>query len=179
VVISISTLCFAEEKAPEDLIGEWEVKKSTCEGNMWWQPTGYAIVGEGQNVYVYYENYRKKEDDGSWTLYENIRSDDPVGLVYTVNNDYYYFEIVLIQAHGITNKVRFYLKLQKRGNRMSGTFLRTVSFPVDQIDKAEETLGSNKVLEGTHKWELDSYGVSRQLVDIIVGSCDIRFNRVK
>ena len=178
-MVALSTgVCSAEDKNPENLLGEWKVKKSDCEGNMWWQPTKYSIEKHGENIYIFYSTYRKKETDDSWSLYEKIRPEDPMGRIYTVNNDYYYFEIVLVKAHGITNKARFYLRLQRRGKRLSGTFLRTVSFPVDQIDKAEEALGSNKVLEGTQKWELDSNGVSRQLVDIIVGSCDITFNRI-
>ena len=178
VLLSRPSVCNADqEKIPEDLIGEWTVRKMKCEGNMWWHPDEFSIRKQGEDVFVFYETYKKRRGDGSWTRYENLRFEEPMGKIFTVKDEYYYFEIILLQAYGITNKVRFYVDLYKNGSRLSGTLLRTVSFPVNQIDKAEETLGSGRILEGTEKWEFDSSGIERQLVDIIVGSCEIRFIR--
>ncbi len=179
VVFTWTSICIAEQKKlPEDLVGEWIVKKMNCEGDMWWHPEEFSMKKQGEDVYVFYEAYRKMEENGSWSLYENLRPDDPMGMIYTVKDEFYYFEITLLQSYGITNKVRFYLNLQKKGTRLSGTYLRTVSFPLDQIEMAEKILGSNRILEGTQKWELDSQGTARQLVDIVVGSCEIRFVRL-
>jgi hypothetical protein len=178
VLLSRASVCNADQnKIPEDLVGEWAVRKMKCEGNMWWHPVEFSIRKQGDDVFVFYDTYNKQEGDGSWTRYENIRFEEPMGKIFIVKDEFYYFEIILLQAYGITNKVRFYLYLYKNDRRLSGTLLRTVSFPVDQIDKAEEMLGSNRILEGTEKWAFDSSGIERQLVDIIVGSCEIRFYR--
>jgi hypothetical protein len=180
LVLLVSSICTAEEEIePADLIGYWKVKTTSCDGNMWWRPTAFSMRSHGDDVYVYYERYDKKGESEEWTVVINPRPDEPVARVYTVKNEFYYFEIELVQSYGIANKVRFYLNMDKRARRKSGTLLRTVSFPVDQIDKAEEVLGSTRILEGSGKWATDSYGNRRQLVDVIVGSCEIGFTRAR
>jgi hypothetical protein len=180
LLLPSETPCRAEQEImPNDLVGVWKAKTAACEGNMWWRPTVFSIRDLGSEVYVYYEQYSKRDENDEWILHENLIPDRPVGKVYTVKDEFYYFEIELVRSYGIANKVRFYLTIDKRGSKMRGTYLRTVSFPVSQIEKAEEILGSKRKLEGSENWAPDSSGNMRELVDIVVGSCEIRFSRVK
>jgi hypothetical protein len=171
---------FAErEIKSDDLLGMWKVVTTECEGNMWWRPISFSMLKRGDTVYLTYHQYQKKDDGDTWSIVENTRPKEPAGKIFTVRNEFYYFEIEILKAYGIANKARFYMYLDENGKRMRGTYLRTVSFPVDQMHRAEEVLGSSKVLENTEKWAIDSSGNSRKLVDVIVGSCHIVFKRVK
>lgn len=173
-----TTAVYAQEKRPEDITGTWEVVKSKCEGNMWWMPVFFRFNKYEDDVTVFYELYKKKVDGNRWELHKNKKPDEPVSKVYTISGEQYYFEVWLVKAHGIINRVRFYLDLDNGKKKLRGTMIRTVSFPLDQIEKAENTLGSNEILVGSNRTAADSEGNERELVDIIVGECSIVFKKI-
>ncbi len=172
-----ATAVNARERSPEDIIGTWKVIKSKCEGNMWWMPVVFRIKKYEEDVVVFYELYKKKFEGNKWELHKTKKPKEPVSKIYLISGEQYYFEIWLIKAYGIINRVRFYLDLDKGGKKLRGTFIRTVSFPLNQIEKAENTLGSSKILEGSNRAAPDSEGNERELVDIIVGECSIVFRK--
>jgi hypothetical protein len=164
---------------PRDLTGIWKSRESVCEGNMWWRLANFSIRRADDDVFVYYDSYLKGDEAENLVSHANPRPREPAARVYAVNDEFYYFEITILQLHGIANKVRFYLYPGGRlGTRsLSGRYIRTVSFPSAQLEIAKEILGSSTVLEGTARMEPDSAGNMRELVDIVVGSCQVQFRK--